>query len=259
MLHLCVLHTCRIRHTSAGRLKSLTLKETEFLTIKYEMFLPIPHLQTLDLSESKIKSLDFLMLANLSALRFLNLADNDISVVNETVFQYLPSLTYLDLSNNPFTCECLNAGFIRWVKSNKQTQVFNGHQYVCSFPVSKRGTLLLDFDVKTCWEDGSFLYFISSTCLVVLTLLTSFVYNFLRWHLKYTFHLFWAFLYDSRKRKNMNPHQFDAFVSYNVHDEGWVYREIHPTVANPLMFSEFTNIQTRRSVSAKIRIDKSDF
>uniref|UniRef100_A0A3B3USG7 Toll-like receptor 13 n=1 Tax=Poecilia latipinna TaxID=48699 RepID=A0A3B3USG7_9TELE len=211
-------------------LKSLTLTKTDLLIVKHKMFLPIPHLQSLDLSESEIKSLDFLMLANLSALRYLKLTDSDLSVVNETVFQYLPSLTYLDLSNNPFTCECLNAGFIQWVKSNKQTQVFNGHQYECSFPVPKRGTLLLDFDVKTCWEDGSFLYFISSTCLVVLTLLTSFVYNFLRWHLKYTFHLFQAFLYDSRKRKTMNPHQFDAFVSYNVHDEGWVYREMLPVL-----------------------------
>uniref|UniRef100_A0A3B5Q0H1 Toll-like receptor 13 n=1 Tax=Xiphophorus maculatus TaxID=8083 RepID=A0A3B5Q0H1_XIPMA len=212
------------------QLKSLTLTKTDLLIVKHKMFLPIPHLQTMDLSESEIKSLDFLMLANLTALRYLKLTDSDISVVNETVFQYLPSLTYLDLRNNPFTCECLNAGFIQWVKSNKQTQVFNGHQYECSFPVSKRGTFLLDFDVKTCWEDGSFLYFISSTCLVVLTLLTSFVYNFLRWHLKYTFHLFRAFLYDSRKRKTMNPHQFDAFVSYNVHDEGWVYRKMLPVL-----------------------------
>uniref|UniRef100_A0A3B5QP55 Toll-like receptor 13 n=1 Tax=Xiphophorus maculatus TaxID=8083 RepID=A0A3B5QP55_XIPMA len=229
--HLTVyLHQPTDFDTFTPQLKSLTLTKTDLLIVKHKMFLPIPHLQTMDLSESEIKSLDFLMLANLTALRYLKLTDSDISVVNETVFQYLPSLTYLDLRNNPFTCECLNAGFIQWVKSNKQTQVFNGHQYECSFPVSKRGTFLLDFDVKTCWEDGSFLYFISSTCLVVLTLLTSFVYNFLRWHLKYTFHLFRAFLYDSRKRKTMNPHQFDAFVSYNVHDEGWVYRKMLPVL-----------------------------
>ncbi|KAM4725646.1 uncharacterized protein FYW61_013712 [Anableps anableps] len=212
------------------QLKSLTLVKTDFLTIKHKMFLPIPNLQTLDLSESEIKSLDFLLLANVSALRYLKLTDNDISVVNETVFQSLPSLTYLDLTNNPFTCECLNAGFIQWVKNNKQTQVFSAHQYVCSFPVSKRGTFLLDFDVKSCWDDGSFLYFIFSTCLVVLTLLTSFIYNFLRWHLTYTFHLLRAFLYDTRKRKNVSPHQFDAFVSYNVHDEDWVYREMLPVL-----------------------------
>ncbi|KAM4725647.1 toll-like receptor 13 [Anableps anableps] len=50
------------------------------------------------------------------------------------------------------------------------------------------------------------------------------------WHLTYTFHLFLAFLYDSRKRKKGDPHRFDAFVSYNVHDEDWVYSEMLPVL-----------------------------
>ncbi|XP_015230540.1 PREDICTED: toll-like receptor 13 isoform X3 [Cyprinodon variegatus] len=29
-------------------------------------------------------------------------------------------------------------------------------------------------------------------------------------------------------RKKEDPHRFDAFVSYNVHDEDWVYRELLP-------------------------------
>ncbi|PWA33351.1 hypothetical protein CCH79_00014103 [Gambusia affinis] len=68
-----------------------------------------------------------------------------------------------------------------------------------------------DKPTASCRDDGSFLYFISSSCLVVLTLLSSFIYNFLRWHLTYTFHLFRAFLYDSRKGRKKDPHRFRLF------------------------------------------------
>ncbi|XP_015230536.1 PREDICTED: toll-like receptor 13 [Cyprinodon variegatus] len=210
-------------------LESLALTMTDLSNLDSDLFHPIPHLKTLDLSETNIKSLDFLKLANLSALRYLKMTGNDINVIDDAVFQFLPSLTYLNLSNNPFTCDCSNIGFIQWLKNNKQTQVVNAHQYKCSYPLNKQGNLLLDFDIQSCWKDFSFVYFISSTSLVVLTLLTSFIYNFLRWHLIYTFHLFLAYLYENKKKKQ-NNHNFDAFVSYNIHDEHWVYRELLPVL-----------------------------
>ncbi|XP_032437375.1 toll-like receptor 13 isoform X2 [Xiphophorus hellerii] len=210
------------------QLKSVTFLKTDLSNLDPNLFQKIPNLQALDLSNCKIKALDFMVQANLSALRYLKLAENEISVINETVFHSLPFLTYLDLSKNPFTCDCSNAGFILWAKNQKQTQVANTHQYICFFPADKRGSLLFDYDTLSCWDDSSFFCFVSSSCLVVLTLITSFVYNFLRWQLGYTFHLFRAFLYDSRKRKEGDDYQFDAFVSYNVHDEGWVYREMLP-------------------------------
>ncbi|XP_051246674.1 toll-like receptor 13 isoform X2 [Dicentrarchus labrax] len=212
------------------RLKSLKISQTDLSDLNPELFQPIPNLQALDLSETRLQSLDFLAQANLPALRQLKLSGNEITVINETVFQSLPALTYLDLDNNPFTCDCSNAGFIQWVMNNKQTQVVNGHQYTCSFPAAEQGNKLLDFDIQSCWMDVSFLCFISSTCLVVLTLLASFIYHFLRWQLAYGFYLFLAFVYDNRKRKKGAPHHYDAFISYNVHDEDWVYREMLPVL-----------------------------
>ncbi|XP_030596974.1 toll-like receptor 13 [Archocentrus centrarchus] len=212
------------------QLKNLTIRKTDLSDLDPELFHPIPNLQVLDLSNSKLKSLDFLMQANLSGLRSLKLSDNELMIINETVFQFLPALTYLDLDNNPFTCDCLNAGFIHWVKSNKQTQVVKGYQYTCSFPVAQQGQLLVDFDTESCFMDLNFVCFSSSTCLVLLTLLTSFIHHFLKWQLVYAFQLFQAFLYDSRKRKKGVPHRYDAFISYNVHDEDWVYQEMLPVL-----------------------------
>uniref|UniRef100_A0A671UTT5 TIR domain-containing protein n=1 Tax=Sparus aurata TaxID=8175 RepID=A0A671UTT5_SPAAU len=212
------------------QLKSLTIRKADLSDLGPGLFKPLSNLQALDLSSNQLKSLDFLAQADLSALRCLRLSDNEITVINETIFQSLPSLTYLDLGNNPFTCDCSNAGFIQWVKSNNQTYVANGYQYTCAFPVYERGGKLLDFDVQFCWMDVGFFCFVSSTCVVLLTLLTSFIYHFLRWQLVYTFYLFRAFLYDSRKRKKGSPNLYDAFISYNVQDEDWVYREMLPVL-----------------------------
>nr|XP_020477103.1 toll-like receptor 13 [Monopterus albus]XP_020477104.1 toll-like receptor 13 [Monopterus albus] len=212
------------------RLKSLSIIQSDLSNLNPELFSPIPQLQVINFSNCKIKSLNFLAQARLPALRYLILRDNELSVIGEMLFQFLPALTYLDLENNPFTCDCSNTGFIQWVISNNQTQVAYAYQYTCPFPVVEHTRNLLDFDIQSCWMDLGYICFTCSTCLVVLTLLTSSIYHFLRWQLAYTFYLFLAFLYDSRKRKQGAPHQYDAFVSYNVHDEAWVYRDMLPVL-----------------------------
>ncbi|XP_044039802.1 toll-like receptor 13 isoform X1 [Siniperca chuatsi] len=222
------LHPDTFKYTP--RLKSLQIIHSDLSDLTPELFWPIPNLQALDLSNNKFSSLDFLARAKLLALSWLKLSENTLSVINETVFQSLPALTYLDLTDNPLTCTCSNSGFNQWVQSNNQTQVVNGHQYTCAFPVNQQGNKFLDFDIHSCWIDASFLCFISSTCLIVLTLLASFIYHFLRWHLAYAYYLFLAFLYDKKRRKKGTPHHYDAFVSYNIHDEAWVYREMLPVL-----------------------------
>ncbi|XP_028330609.1 toll-like receptor 13 isoform X2 [Gouania willdenowi] len=212
------------------KLKNLQIVHSDLSDLTPELFWYIPDLKELDLSNNKLKSLDFLAQAKLLALSVLKLSNNDLSVINETVFQFLPALRYLDLSDNPLTCECSNSGFMQWIQTNNQTQVVNGYQYICAFPVRLQGEHFLDFDVHSCWMDESFLCFISSTCLIMFVLLTSFIYHFLRWHLTYAYYLFVAFLYDNSRKKAGTPHRYDAFISYNVHDEAWVYRELLPVL-----------------------------
>uniref|UniRef100_A0A8C6U993 TIR domain-containing protein n=1 Tax=Neogobius melanostomus TaxID=47308 RepID=A0A8C6U993_9GOBI len=187
---------------------------------------PLTELTVLEVTNCNANSLDFLIHANLTKLEKLIFKDNELTVVNEIVFEALPSLKYLDLSENPFVCDCSNDWFIEWAIRNKQVQVANAYQYRCSSPSSEEGRFLLDFNVRLCWEFTGFLYFISSSALVLLTLLSSFIFHFLRWQLVYGYYLLLAFLYDSKKRRQGCPHIYDAFVSYNVHDEDWVYGEL---------------------------------
>uniref|UniRef100_A0A8C6T1K9 TIR domain-containing protein n=1 Tax=Neogobius melanostomus TaxID=47308 RepID=A0A8C6T1K9_9GOBI len=193
-----------------------------------ELFQPITELQTLDLSQNNIKSLDFLTGANLTKVQTLILANNKLRIINETVFEALPSLKYLDLSGNPFTCDCSNAGFIEWAVNNKQVQVANGFQYRCSFPLPHDGHFLILFNVQSCFQDIALLCFLCSSALVLVTLLSSIIYHFMRWQLVYGYYLLLAYLYDSKKRRQGSPHMYDAFVSYNVHDEEWVFRKLLP-------------------------------
>uniref|UniRef100_A0AAX7SQ93 TIR domain-containing protein n=1 Tax=Astatotilapia calliptera TaxID=8154 RepID=A0AAX7SQ93_ASTCA len=210
------------------QLKHLRISYSELSVLTSDVFLPIPNLIILDLSNNKLRSLDFLAEAKLSALRWLNVSDNELFVISETVIQSLPGLTYLDLSANLLTCECSNYGLIQWIQDSKQTQVVNAHQYSCAFPVSQRGKKFLDFGFDSCRIDAALLCFLFSSSLVVLTLLASFIYHFLRSHLTYAYYLFLAFLYDNKRRKKGIPHSYDAFVSYNVHDEAWVCGELLP-------------------------------
>ncbi|KAK7880366.1 hypothetical protein WMY93_032996 [Mugilogobius chulae] len=190
------------------------------------IFQPVTALETLDLSKNHLKSLDFLFEANLTQLQKLILQNNDLSVMNEKVFEALPSLQYLDLSLNPFVCNCSNAGFIHWVVFNRRVYVEGAFQYKCASPQAHLGAFLLDFNYRWCWESTGFFCFVSSSALVLLVILCSFIYHFLRVQLLYSFYLLRAFLYH-RKRQGC-AEIYDAFVSYNVHDEEWVYRELVP-------------------------------
>uniref|UniRef100_A0A8C6SFE9 TIR domain-containing protein n=1 Tax=Neogobius melanostomus TaxID=47308 RepID=A0A8C6SFE9_9GOBI len=209
-------------------LLNLEIRNTDEWLPGPELFQPLTVLQTLDLSENHLKSVDFLFEANLTQLQTLKLQKNDVSVINERVFEALPSLRYLDLSDNPFVCNCSNADFIHWVIRNKQVYVNGAYQYRCESPPSHQGVLLLEFDTRWCWESVGFFCFICSSALVLLTLLPTFLHHFLRLHLLYGFYLLRAFLYHRQQRGRGCAEIYDAFVSYNVHDEEWVYRELLP-------------------------------
>ncbi|XP_043959963.1 toll-like receptor 13 isoform X3 [Gambusia affinis] len=56
----------------------------------------------------------------------------------------------------------------------------------------------------------------------------SFIYHFMRWQLYYAYYLFLGWLFDSKYKNKQVPHQYDAFISYNHHDEPWVIGELLP-------------------------------
>ncbi|XP_061777534.1 toll-like receptor 22 [Nerophis ophidion] len=209
------------------RLQKLDISANELTEVSPHLFDPIPNLLSLYISRTTLQSLDFLNKANLTKLEFLQARKNHYSVITEEQLDSLSGLSYLDLQGNSFTCDCDNSGFIQWINYTK-TQVNDAYNFVCNYPLHLKGTKLLDLDIRSCSVDVEFLYFITTTCAIFLFMLMTFTYNFLRWQLVYAYHLFLAFLHE-RKHRNVPPQcHFDAFVSYNAHDELWVLRELLP-------------------------------
>ncbi|CAL8280960.1 unnamed protein product [Arctogadus glacialis] len=208
-------------------LNRLYLSQNAFADIPDNLFSPIQKLQRLYISQTNLRSLDFLLHANLTELEFLQVGKNTFSVITEPVMLSLSALEYLDLQGNSFTCNCDNAWFLQWVINNKQTQVFDAYNFECNFPPNLKGRKLLEIDVRSCTVDMGFICYISTTCAVIMTIAVSFTHKFLQWHLVYAYYLMLAFLYNS-KNKDKGAHQYDAFVSYNANDEGWVLGELLP-------------------------------
>ncbi|KAL0961778.1 hypothetical protein UPYG_G00331610 [Umbra pygmaea] len=220
------LHPDTFKYTP--NLRFLDISNNIFTTLAPELFHPLPNLSAIYLSKCRFQSLDFLIKANLSKVFYLQISHNELTVINDTLMHSLPSLTYLDMNNNSFRCDCSNVWFIQWVINNNQTQVVNAHQYLCKYPLNEKGSFLLDIDIHSCSGDLSFFYFISTTSLVLLTLLGSFMYHLLRWQMIYAYYLFLAYLYNTKRRNVPAANQYDAFVSYNTHDEPWVLGELLP-------------------------------
>ncbi|XP_062297135.1 toll-like receptor 13 [Scomber scombrus] len=208
------------------QLQHLDISSNDLSDVSPDLFAPIQNLTTLYISRTNLLSLDFLLKANLSKLQYMQARKNQFSVIREDVINSLPALEYVDLQGNSFTCDCDNALFVQWVENNNQTQVFDAYNFVCNYPPNVKGMKLLDLDMRSCTVDTGFICFVSTTCTILLFMLTSFIYHFLRWQMVYAYYLFLALLLDKKNKKSQN--QYDAFISYNTHDEPWVVREMLP-------------------------------
>ncbi|XP_057679977.1 toll-like receptor 22 isoform X2 [Corythoichthys intestinalis] len=213
--------------TYTPRLQTLDISSNELTDISPRLFDPIQNLRSLYISRTSLQSLDFLKDTNLTNLEFLQARRNQYSVITKEQMSSLPGLVYLDLQGNSFLCDCDNTWFLQWMNKT-ETQVFDAYNFVCNYPLHLKGMKLLDLDVGSCSIDIEFILYTSTSCAILLFQLVAFTYHFLRWHLAYAYHLFLAFL-NERKYQDKQPEcLYDAFVSYNAHDEGWVFRELVP-------------------------------
>ncbi|XP_035512646.1 toll-like receptor 13 [Morone saxatilis] len=210
------------------QLQTLDVSSNDFVDFSPDIFYPIQNLKSLYISRTTLRSLDFLKDAGLTKLEFMQARKNEYSVISEKVMDSLPSLIYVDFQGNSFTCDCNNAWFLKWTVNNNKTQVFDAYNFECNYPTELKGTKLLDFDTQFCTVQTEFICFVSTTCITLLFMVASFTYHFLRWQLAYAYYFFLALLLDTKNKNKQVPNHYDAFISYNTHDEPWVIRELLP-------------------------------
>ncbi|KAK7886615.1 hypothetical protein WMY93_026236 [Mugilogobius chulae] len=130
---------------------------------------------------------------------FPHLEDLALGGVSESMVEwdisdkyFLRSLTSLHSYNAEFDIQTYRSLF-KLVDSVENLHLIKDELF------DEEGHLLMDFNVQSCWDFTGFLCFMSSSALVLLTLLSSFIFHFLRWQLVYGFYLLQAFLYDTKR------------------------------------------------------------
>nr|QPD07683.1 toll-like receptor 13 [Nibea albiflora] len=210
------------------QLQKLDISSNEIMDLSPELFFPIQNLKSLYISRTNLRSLDFLIDAGLTKLEFMQARKNAYSVISKDVMDTLKALVYVDFQGNSFTCDCDNAWFINWIENSNRTQVFDAYNFECNYPPDLKGMKLLDFDIQPCTVSTEFICFVSTTCMVLLFMGGSFIYHFLRWQLTYAYYFLLALLFDSKNQNRQTGNLYDAFISYNTHDEPWVIQELLP-------------------------------
>ncbi|KAM9333493.1 uncharacterized protein KZ484_018504 [Pholidichthys leucotaenia] len=225
-IQLASLHSHTFKYTP--ELQTLDISANELRNLLADLFYPIPNLKNIYISRTYLDSLDFFINANLTKLEVLQGKSNSYQVITKRQLRSLPSLVYMDVQGNNFYCDCDNEFFISWAKDNNQTQVYEAYNFTCNYPPSLTNTKLFDFDIQQCSVDIDFICFVSTTCTTLCFMVASFIYHFMRWHLVCTYYLFLAWLSDRKQKNKQAPNHYDAFISYNTHDEPWVIRELLP-------------------------------
>ncbi|XP_067899530.1 toll-like receptor 22 [Heterodontus francisci] len=217
--------------SNAPNISFLDLSNNLLKSISSSLFLQLPALTELHLNKVSLQNLDFLKYAKLINLKLLRATGNQISLVNQIHIEAIPSVTFLDLRDNPFMCACDNSWFQNWSLSSNKTQVIYFDRFTCTYPPNLNGMKLVNFNSTSCVVHFEFLLYISSSAAIIMTIIVSFTYHFWRWHIVYAYYLFLAFIYDNNRRRGQNKrYKYDAFISYNVHDEQWVLNQLLPNL-----------------------------
>ncbi|XP_038239094.1 toll-like receptor 13 [Dermochelys coriacea] len=191
------------------------------------IFKNLSRLQKLNLENMGLHSLTLEVFGNLSNLTSLLLAKNQLQTVNASVANALGLLRYLDLRKCPLSCTCENLWFQNWL-ANRWVQVVYLYNYSCDS--RQQLGYVYSFDTHVCFLDvGLYLFSVTTPALLLLMLLPL-IYHRAYWRLKYHFYILRSWVNDRWRRQDGEHFQYDAFISYNSADEGWVLEQLVPSL-----------------------------
>uniref|UniRef100_A0A3Q4M9F7 Toll-like receptor 3-like n=1 Tax=Neolamprologus brichardi TaxID=32507 RepID=A0A3Q4M9F7_NEOBR len=207
-------------------MRTLQLRSNKLSFVNAYLFKLCTNVTELVLTDNKIKYIHDDAFRSLKNLRILTLSKNRYTTLN--LDKSLPALTYLDLQGNGFTCNCDNSWFLSWAINDSKTQVYDAYNFTCNYPQEFKSKKLLDLDTSSCLDNTDFICFVLCTCTILCLMVVSFTYHFMGLQLVYAYYLFIAWLFDKKHKNKKTPHQYDAFISYNTHDEPWVIDKLLP-------------------------------
>uniref|UniRef100_A0A8D2LCF1 TIR domain-containing protein n=1 Tax=Varanus komodoensis TaxID=61221 RepID=A0A8D2LCF1_VARKO len=247
-------------------LQELNLGENHLRKLKEPFSAGLAMLKTLLLNHNNLASIKKGIFKNLTSLRVLNLVDNQIVTIEPGAWEGLNNLRSLVLGSNRITRDTLQDGTFQGVSSleelqlfsnyisyestkslanppfqhlhslkklNPKTQVLHFYQYTCASPPAFKGKKLLVFKKISCISDCMFILYVANMTAVLLLMLVCFFYQW-RMHMIYSYYLLLAYFIDKRQKRKGQcmEYDYDAFLSYNKHDEQWVINDLLPVLEN---------------------------
>ncbi|XP_069497063.1 toll-like receptor 13 [Ambystoma mexicanum] len=241
-------------------LEDLYLSNNKILTVSPNVFGDLGELRHLDLSDScngiqnlpsgifrnqtkllylnleniGLQSLTSDVFGNLTNLQALHLMKNALKIVDETVVSTLTKLKYLDLRKCPLSCTCKNKWFKSWL-NNSHVQIVYPYNQSCD---AGPWAYIYSLDMSVCYSRLGKGCFIGTAPVLLIFMILPILYTRCYWQLKYNIYIFRAWLRENWNRKDKDIYKYDAFVSYNSHDESWVLQELLPQLesSEPLAF-----------------------
>ncbi|XP_063293068.1 toll-like receptor 13 [Pelobates fuscus] len=189
------------------------------------IFKNLTNLHVLSLENICLQTLNPHVFSNLTRLKKLQLTKNALKYINIDVLKNMTNLKYLDIRKCPITCTCKNEFLKPWLNQSQVQVVFPYNMPCPGNPTS----LFHDFDTNICDLALRVDLFCGSLSFVFLFIIVPIVYSKLYWCIKYNYFLFIAWLHE-RWKSDKDMYKYDAFVSYNTHDEEWVYKTMLPSL-----------------------------
>lgn len=135
-------------------LSNLDLSHNEIVAVSGGSLAKLINLKQLDLSHNFLRSLSAEPLKSLNQLSDLLLNDNDISMIDDGALSDHKNLRRFTIEDNPLNCDCLIAGFARWLREAKYLSQLDKSLAVCATPPRLEGALLKQISKnKLCDDD----------------------------------------------------------------------------------------------------------
>ena len=192
-------------------------------------FKNLRNLKRLSLQNLGIQILYKDVFGNLTKLRGLYLTHNVMQHIEVDVLESLQSLNYLDIRKIPLSCSCQNQQLQNWTLNNHNVQLIDLYSLSCQENIND---YFYNFDTNVCFADlGKYLFFTTAAVIFVVIVVPLFHVK-LYWKIKYGFYVFRAWFSEQwrKLRKDEENCDYDAFVSYNFHNEQWVTEQLLPNL-----------------------------
>lgn len=214
------------------------LKNLKFLTLddscvgvtqlKPGIFKNLHKLEILMVENMGIESFSKEVFGNLTGLKVLHLNRNAMQTLDVNLLENLTNLQYLDVRNTPLSCNCPNSELQNWTKNTQRVQLIYLFNLTCP---DVSGSNFYNFDTHVCSDFGVY-WFASSYVVTLLLTILPLLYVKLYWKFKYGYYVFRSWFGEQwrRLREEEEKCMYDAFISYNSADEGWVMENLLPNL-----------------------------